>query len=196
MPLPECALTLVGTYTWSASYSGDSLNDGAVDNGDNESVTSIKASPSIKTKASKTGNGVVGTDSTTDTATISGGDDPSGTIQFSITDPNGHTTDVGSPVSFSGDGTYDAPTSVPLTLVGTYTWSASYSGDSLNNGAVDNGDNESVTSSKASPSIKTKASMTGNGVVGTDSTSDTATISGGDDPTGRSSSRSPTRTAT
>jgi uncharacterized repeat protein (TIGR01451 family) len=177
-------LALVGTYTWTASYSGDSLNDGAVDNGDNESVTSIKASPSIKTKASVTGNGVVGTDSTSDTATISGGDNPTGTIQFSITDPNGHTTDVGSPVSFNGDGTYDAPSSVDLTLVGTYTWSASYSGDSLNHGAVDNGDNESVTSIKASPSIKTKASVTGDGVIGTDSTSDTATISGGEDPTG------------
>jgi uncharacterized repeat protein (TIGR01451 family) len=177
-------LTLVGTYTWSASYSGDSLNDGAVDNGDNESVTSIPASPSIRTKASVTGNGVVGTDSTTDTATISGGDDPSGTIQFSITDPNGHTTDVGSPVTVTGDGAYDAPSSVKLTLVGTYTWRASYSGDSLNSGAVDNGDDESVTSIKASPSISTQATVTGNGVVVVDSTTDSATISGGDDPSG------------
>jgi uncharacterized repeat protein (TIGR01451 family) len=178
------ALTLVGTYTWSASYSGDSLNNGAIDNGDNESVTSIKASPSIKTQASVTGNGIVGTDSTSDTATVSGGDNPTGTIQFSITDPNNNTTTVGSPVTVNGDGTYNAPSSVALTLVGTYTWSASYSGDSLNNGAIDNGDNESVTSIKASPSIKTQASVTGNGIVGTDSTSDTATVSGGDNPTG------------
>ena len=106
---------------------------------------------------------MVGTDSTSDKATISGGDDPSGTIQFSITDPNGHTTDVGSPVTVNGDGSYDAPSSVNLALVGTYTWSASYSGDSLNDGAVDNGDNESVTSIPASPSIKTQASKTGTG---------------------------------
>ena len=178
------ALTLVGTYAWSASYSGDSLNDGAVDNGNNESVTSNPASPSIKTNATETGNGVVGTDSTSDTATISGGDNPGGSIQFSITDPNGHKTDVGSPVTVNGDGDYPAPSSVALTLVGTYTWTASYSGDSLNDGAVDNGNNESVTSIKASPSIKTKASVTGNGVVGADSTSDSATISGGDNPTG------------
>src|SRR5579884_2164769 len=177
-------LTQVGTYTWSASYSGDSLNGAAADNGDHESVTSIKASPSISTQASVTGNGVVGLDSTTDTATVTGGDDPTGTIQFSITDPNGNTSAVGSPVAVSGDGTYDAPSSVKLTQVGTYTWSASYSGDSLNDGAVDNGDHESATSTPASPSISTHASATGNGVVGTDSTTDTATISGGDDPTG------------
>ncbi|HEY5693116.1 MAG TPA: DUF11 domain-containing protein [Gaiellaceae bacterium] len=177
-------LALVGTYTWSASYSGDSLNNKAVDDGTNESVTSIKASPTISTKASVTGTGVVGTDSTSDTATVSGGDNPGGTIQFSITDPNGHTTDVGSPVTVNGDGTYDAPSSVDLTLVGTYTWSASYSGDSLNSKAIDDGTNESVTSIKASPTISTKASVTGTGVVGTDSTSDTATISGGDNPGG------------
>ncbi|HXR42795.1 MAG TPA: DUF11 domain-containing protein, partial [Acidothermaceae bacterium] len=178
------SLTLVGTYTWSASYSGDSLNNGAVDNGENESVTSIKASPSVTTKATVTGSGVVGTDTTSDSATITGGDDPTGSIQFSITDPNGHTTDVGGLVTVNGAGTYNAPSSVSLTLVGTYTWSASYSGDSLNNGAVDNGDNESVTTGKASPSISTKASVTGDGVVGTDSTSDTATVAGGVSPTG------------
>ena len=80
----------------------------------------------------------------------------SGTIQFSVTDPNGHTTNVGSPVTVNGDGSYDAPSSVALALVGTYTWSASYSGDSLNNGAVDNGDNESITTGKASPAISTR----------------------------------------
>jgi uncharacterized repeat protein (TIGR01451 family) len=174
---PSCpTLTEVGSYTWSASYSGDSLNNGAVDNGDNETVTSIKASPSIATKASVTGNGVVGTDSTSDTATVSGGDDPTGTIQFSITDPNGQTTDVGSPVTVSGDGSYDSPSSVALTLVGTYTWSASYSGDSLNNGAVDNGDNESITSTKTTPSIITTQDPAA-GSVG-DTYKDKATLSG------------------
>ena len=78
----------------------------------------------------------------------------------------------------NGDGSYDAPSSVDLTLVGTYTWSASYSGDSLNNGAVDNGDNESVASIKAGPSISDAGIETGSGVVGTDSTLDSATISG------------------
>ena len=110
-----------------------------------ECFTVIKDSPSIKTQASETGNGVVGTDSTSDSATVSGGDSPGGSIQFSITDPNGHKTDVGSPVTGQRRRQLSTLRRVcDLTLVGTYTWSASYSGDSLNNGAVDNGDNESV----------------------------------------------------
>ena len=69
---------------WHASYSADSLNNGAVDNGDNESVTSAGVA-AVSTQASKTGNGgVVGTGSTSDVATTSGGDDPTGTIQSSI----------------------------------------------------------------------------------------------------------------
>src|SRR5436305_757482 len=79
--------------------------------------------------------GVVGRVLAWDKATVSGGDNPSGTIQFSVTDPNGHSTNVGSPVTVNGDGDYSAPSSVALALVGTYTWSASYSGDSLNSGA-------------------------------------------------------------
>ena len=129
-----------------------------------------------------TGTGVVGTDSTSDTATISGGDNPGGMIQFSITDPNGTKTKVGAPVAFNGDGTYDAPSSVDLTLVGTYTWSAEYLGDSLNNGAVDNGVDESVTSIKASPSIKTTPSPS-SGSIG-NLLQDSAKLSGGFDPTG------------
>jgi uncharacterized repeat protein (TIGR01451 family) len=171
------ALTEVGTYTWSASYSGDSLNNGAIDNGANESVTSIKARPSVSTKASVTGSGVVGVDSTSDSATVSGGDHPSGSIQFSIKAPDGTTSKVGSAVAVNGDGTYASPSSVALTEVGTYTWSASYSGDSLNNGAIDNGANESVTSHKGSPAISTVPDPSSGSVD--DVLNDTAQLSGG-----------------
>ncbi len=182
---PSCPLlTEVGTYTWSASYSGDSLNNGAVDNGANESVDSIKASPSIVTDASRTGGGVVGTGTTCDSATLSGSYQGTGTITFSLTAPDSTTTQIGSPVAVSGDGSYDSPSCPLLTEVGTYTWSASYSGDSLNNGAVDNGANESVDSIKASPSIVTDASRTGGGVVGTGTTCDSATLSGSYQGTG------------
>jgi uncharacterized repeat protein (TIGR01451 family) len=146
-------LTEVGTYTWSASYSGDSLNNGAFDNGDNESITTGKASPAISTQASETGNGVVGTATTSDTATVSGGVTPTGTITFTLKAPDGTTSTIATD-TVNGDGTYSAGP-VSITQVGTYTWSASYSGDSLNNRAVDNGDNESVTSIKATPTIIT-----------------------------------------
>ena len=181
---PSCPLlTQVGTYTWHATYSGDSLNNGAVDNGANESVTSIKASPSIVTSASTTGGGVVGTGTTCDSATLSGSFNGTGTITFKLTAPDSSSSTVGS-VTVNGNGTYQSPSCPLLTQVGTYTWHATYSGDSLNNGAVDNGDNESVTSIKASPSIVTDASTTGGGVVGTGTTCDSATLSGSFNGTG------------
>ena len=65
--------TQVGTYVWHASYSGDGLNNGAIDDGTNESLTTVAASPSIATSASETAGGVVGTSVLSDSATISGG---------------------------------------------------------------------------------------------------------------------------
>ena len=117
-----------------------------------------------------------------DAATISGAFNGTGSITFTLTAPNNTTTTVGT-VTVSGNGTYNAPT-VTATQVGTYVWHASYSGDGLNNGAVDNGTNESLTTVKASPSIATSASETAGGVVGTSVLSDAATISGAYSGTG------------
>jgi len=168
-------LTQVGTYTWHAVYSGDSLNNGAQDNGANESVTSIPASPTLVTNASTTGNGVVGTDTTCDSATLSGSFNGTGTITFTLTAPDSSTSQVGSPVAVTGDGTYDSPSCPLLTQVGTYTWHAVYSGDSLNNGAEDNGANESVTSNPTTPTIVTTQDPA-SGSVG-DTFKDQATLS-------------------
>ena len=176
---PSCPLlTEVGTYTWHAIYSGDNLNNGAEDNGANESVTSIPASPSLVTNASTTGGDVVGTGTTCDSATLSGSFKGTGTITFSLTAPDTTTAQVGNPVTVTGDNTYQSPSCPLLTEVGTYTWHAIYSGDTLNNGAEDNGANESVTSIPASPTLVTNATTTGGGVVGTGTTCDSATLSG------------------
>ena len=56
---PTVLATQVGTYVWHASYSGDGLN-GAVDDGTNESLTTVDASPAISTIASADAGGVVG----------------------------------------------------------------------------------------------------------------------------------------
>jgi sporulation-control protein spo0M len=173
----------VGTYTWHASYAGDGLNNGAVDNGQNESLTTVKASPSISTSASETAGGVVGTAVLSDSVTVTGGDSPTGTVTFTLDQPDGTTITVGT-VTISGDGNYDLATTVTATEVGTYKWHASYAGDSLNNGAVDDGSNESLTTVKASPSISTSASETAGGVVGTAVLIDSVTVTGGDSPTG------------
>ncbi len=141
-----------------------------------------KASPTISTQASETNGGAVGTALLSDSATLSGGYNPTGTITFTLTAPDGTTTTVGS-VTVTGDATYSSP-SVLATQVGTYTWHASYSGDSLNNGASDNGANEGVVTTQASPAIVTQASESNGGVVGTAMLTDSATLSGGYNPTG------------
>src|SRR5436190_1506364 len=43
--------TATGTYLWTATYSGDSNNNGATDNGQNENEAVTSASPAINTVA-------------------------------------------------------------------------------------------------------------------------------------------------
>ena len=146
--------TQVGTYTWSASYSGDGLNNIAGDQGGSaEQVTTVQASPMVSTIASETSN-VVGAAVLSDSAKVTGGDNPGGTITFTLTAPDG--TKTTETQTFSGDGTFSAPTPVLATQVGTYTWHASYGGDGLNNKAIDQGGSaEQVTTVQASPAIST-----------------------------------------
>src|SRR5205809_208406 len=113
--------TEVGTYTWHAHYSGDTNNSPADDNGANEGVVTVQASPAINTQATVTAGGVVGSAVLTDTATLTGGYLPGGTISFSLTAPDGSTTPEGS-VHVTGAGIYASPISVLATEVGTYTW--------------------------------------------------------------------------
>jgi uncharacterized repeat protein (TIGR01451 family) len=182
VPSTTVLATEVGAYSWHVTYSGDGLNNGAVDDGANESLTTVKASPTITTSASETVGGVVGSAVLIDSVTVAGGDNPTGAVTFSLTAPDGTTSTIGS-VTIAGDNAYTSPT-VVATEVGTYTWHASYSGDGLNSGAVDNGANESLTTIKASPSITTSASETAGGVVGTAVLSDSVTVAGGDNPSG------------
>jgi hypothetical protein len=170
--------TQVGTYTWSATYNGDDNNNTAIDNGANESLTTIKASPSISTQASETANGVVGSALLSDSATVSGGYLPGGTVTFTLTAPDGSTvseTDAIANGLAATSGTYTA------TQVGTYKWHATYNGNTLNNTAIDNGANESLVTIKASPSISTTAGPNGTIYVGVTAPtlSDSATITGG-----------------
>src|SRR5205085_1477031 len=127
--------------------------------------------------------GVVGSAVLSDSAVVTGGSNPTGTIVFTLTAPNATTTTVGT-VTINGDGTYSAPT-VTATQVGTYTWHASYSGDSLNNTAIDQGGSaEQLTTVKACPALTTTASESNGGAVGSAVLSDSAVVTGGDNPTG------------
>ncbi len=138
------------------------------------------AQPSINTQASVSPNDVVGTAVLADSATLSGGNSPGGTISFTLTQPDGTDLQEGS-VNVNGDGTYDSPNSVTATEVGNYTWHASYSGDTNNAPASDNGANEGVTIVKANSSVSTAIYDSGGGAVTGalgESVYDTATVSG------------------
>jgi hypothetical protein len=140
--------TVPGTYRWIAQYSGD-VNNAAVSgecNDEGESVV-VRATPTLTTQASPGGPG--GT-MIVDTATLTGGTNPTGTITFRLYGPDNATcTDPAlftSMVAVSGNGTYTSGTVGPTTP-GVYRWIASYSGDA-NNVAVAgacNDANESVT---------------------------------------------------
>ncbi len=159
----DYAPTALGTYRWIASYGGDGNNAGAttVCNDANELVVVTKGSPSLTTTASAS-VAVGGT--IADTAHLSGGIAPTGTITFKLYG-RGNTTCAGGPVFTSavsvtaGNADYvsaNFATAVP----GTYRWTASYGGDG-NNASVAtacNDPNELVVVSKASPSLTTTAS--------------------------------------
>ena len=83
--------------------------------------------------------GPPGTATLTDTAVLSAGYFPGGSIVFTLTGPGGFSFTQTDPVT--GNGTYTASTPLPTTgtVAGTYTWTATYGGDANNNAATDQG---------------------------------------------------------
>src|SRR5262249_41211006 len=148
---------VVGTYTWSAHYSGDSNNSSANDQGGTPEQTIVSTgAPSLVTQAS--GEGTLGKTATTlsDSAELTAGHFKTGTITFTLRGLGGfsftHTDTV------SGDGTYTAGVTLPITgtVAGTYTWSASYSGDANNSSTNDQGGTaEQTVVSPATPTLQT-----------------------------------------
>ncbi|MBA3489990.1 MAG: Ig-like domain repeat protein, partial [Longispora sp.] len=175
--------TAVGTYRWRATYSGDANNNPftAPCNSANESTVVIKATPTLSTTPS--GNITIGNGNISDSATISNGYDPTGTITFKAFGPNDpacsgtavftSTVAVAGAAAASGDYT---PTGA-----GIYHWTADYSGDANNETASSACVDEMVTVAKATPTIATTASAQ---VVLGGQISDSATIVSGYNPTG------------
>ena len=177
--------TAPGTYRFVAEYSGDGSNQAVTTlcNDPGESVVVSQATPALTTTASASVP-VGGT--LDDTATLSGGVGPSGTITFDLFGPNNATCTgtaiFTSTVTVAGNGNYTSA-SFTATTPGTYNFEASYSGDANNAAATAacGAAGESVTVTQAAPSIATTASA---GVAVGGTVSDTATIAGGVAPTG------------
>ncbi len=187
--------TVTGTYQWNASYSGDTNNDAASDVGaTNEQVTVSAASPAITTTPSPTT--VALTTATpptlTDSAFLSGGYHPTGVIIFRLFFDGGTTPLDTEIASVNGDGTYSTPTGFTLptagVVVGTYQWDATYSGDGNNISVSDNNAaNEQVTVTADTPTFSTTPNPTTVtlGAATPTALTDSATLSGGFNPTGR-----------
>jgi hypothetical protein len=180
-----------GTYQWNASYTGDSNNGPASENNAvaEQVIVASKGSPTITTTPSASSVTLGGSSVTMkDSATLSGGNSPTGSITFTLVGPGGTTVDTET-VTVTGNGTYTTPTGFTLptsgSVTGTYQWNATYNGDSNNNAVSENNNAaEQVTVSKATAAITTTPNPT-TGTVGTAATlKDSLTLSGGYNPTG------------
>ena len=136
--------------------------------------------PTIAGKASA--GGPVGT-AARDVATLSGGSNPTGSVTFKLfSDATCSTQVFTSTVNLSGNSATSA--SFTPTAPGKHYWTAAYSGDARNNGVSSpcGAPNQSVTISKATPTLTGKASS--GGPRGTP-VRDVATLAGGSNPTGK-----------
>ncbi len=178
---PGYTTTATGTDYWVASYSGDANNSAVSSGTASEPVVISAATPTITT-SQQPASAIVGT-SIADKATVSGGDNPTGTVTFTLYNNSGGT---GTPLFTSSavtlvGGVATSP-GYTTTATGTDYWVASYSGDA-NNSAVSSGTaSEPVVISAATPTIST-TQQPASATVGT-SIADKATVSGGDNPTG------------
>jgi hypothetical protein len=181
---PGLAASIPGTWSWIAAYSGDANNRPVSDSCTSEEVT-VKTAPSLSTTPSA--GGKVGVVSLNDSATLSGGDLPTGSITFDLYSPSAPNC-TGTPaytdtVSVSGDGTYNTANTAPASVTGTWNWTASYSGDSNNTTASSGCGSEPVTvTTMGTPSLVT--APTAGGTVQLVILNDMATLSGGSSPTG------------
>ena len=174
---------VTGTYQWDAIYSGDTHNS-AVSDGDpsNEQVKVSPAGPTIPTTIGPAETVVLGDGKKlTDEATLKSGYNPTGTITFMLYDGNNNLVDTET-AAVNGNGPYYTPKGYLPTTPGTYQWVASYGGDSNNNPIASTLGSEPKDVSPATPAISTTVS-TGSVVVG-GAISDSATVSGGYNPTG------------
>jgi hypothetical protein len=174
-------ITNVGTYYVQATFNGDSNNASATSACGTEVVTVGQAQPTINTQTSSASTVAPGT--FTDTATVSGGDSPTGTVTFNAYTGTSVDACSGTPAATNTEPlSSGSSTSAPFALaVGSYEVQAVYSGDTNNLSATSACGSEPFTvTAPPTPSIKTVASDSGDSLVlgSTGTLSDTATVTG------------------
>ena len=144
--LSGSTISFTGTPTAAGTFASGSVTirdaTGATAT-DSFSVTiNNKATPTLVTRPSATSVTLGKTPPTlTDTATVSGGNHPTGTITFTLSYNGGATPVYTSPPVTLTNGSASASYTLPGTGVqfaGMYQWNATYSGDANNNSVSDN----------------------------------------------------------
>jgi hypothetical protein len=177
---PSYTPTSPGTYRWIASYSGDANNAGVAgacnDAGEESPVVQLTTTASPSSAA-------VG-DTISDTATLSGGSNPTGTITWQLFSDSGCTNLVDTVVANvnHGNGSYSTSPGYTTNAVGTYHWVATYSGDA-NNASVSTACSDPSEQTVVRPNRPSLVTVASSGSVG-GSISDQAILSGGSNPTG------------
>jgi hypothetical protein len=126
-----------GNYSFQAVYSSGNPNYNGVTSSC-ETFSVAQATPTITTTPSATSVAMGKTPPTLkDTATLGGGDTPTGTITFTLYYDGGTSPVDTETVNVSGNGTYTTPTgytppNTSVAFAGFYQWDASYSGDNNN----------------------------------------------------------------
>ncbi|TMK50444.1 MAG: hypothetical protein E6G66_07500 [Actinobacteria bacterium] len=168
--------TALGSDTITACYEPSGPPCAALDSA---TTTWVNANPSISTTAT---NPVPAEGIASDSATVSGGWNPGGSVTFQLFAPGDTTCQT--PIA-SQDGTLAGGSAssgrVTVGGPGTYNWVANYNGDPNNNPVSSGCGAEPFTVPKITPNISTTPSGT---VPAGGNVSDTATVSGGLDPGG------------
>ena len=131
--------TSAGTYWWYASYGGDSAN-AASNSGCGTAMPSTVVTNTTTATATAPGTGTAGTAiaaSSISSKLTGAASGATGTITFNVFGPEASPaatctsggTQVGSPVSVSGNATYHPTAGITPAATGDYWWYASYSGD-------------------------------------------------------------------
>ena len=120
----------------------------------------------------------------TDTATLSGGNSPTGMITFTLYNPSNAVVDTET-VTVTDNGSYSTPNGYTPPSAGTYQWVASFSGDANNNTTASTLGSDPEIVNQASTTTTVTSSTGGTSVFGQSITL-TATVSGsGGTPTAR-----------